>query len=63
MAGLGEGQIVYTRIMQAFAAEEYVFSKIVPNVPTQFNGEKIAGIFHAIAGAFNDAYVFGFTGQ
>ena len=38
------GQIVYTRILQAFAAEEYVFSKIVPNVPTQFNGEKIAGI-------------------
>ena len=38
------GQIVYTRILQAFAAEEYVFSKIVPNIPTQFNGEKIAGI-------------------
>lgn len=38
------GQIVYTRIMQAFAAEEYVFSKIVPSIPTQFNGEKIAGI-------------------
>ncbi len=38
------GQVVYNRILQAFAAEEYVFSKIVPNVPTQFNGEKIAGI-------------------
>lgn len=38
------GQIVYSRILQAFAAEEYVFSKIVPNVPTQFSGEKIAGI-------------------
>ena len=35
---------MYTRILQAFAAEEYVFSKIVPNIPTQFNGEKIAGI-------------------
>lgn len=38
------GQIVYNRILQGFMAEEYVFSKIIPNVPTQFNGEKIAGI-------------------
>jgi hypothetical protein len=38
------GQIVYNRILQGFAAEAYVFSKIIPNVPTQFNGEKIAGI-------------------
>ena len=38
------GQVVYSRILQAFAAEEYVFSRIVPNIPTQFNGEKIAGI-------------------
>jgi hypothetical protein len=38
------GQIVYNRILQAFEAEEYVFSKLIPNVPTQFNGEKIAGI-------------------
>ena len=29
------GQIVYTRIMQAFAAEEYVFSKIVPSVKSK----------------------------
>lgn len=38
------GQIVYSRILQGFAAEEYAFSKIIPNVPTQFSGEKIAGI-------------------
>lgn len=38
------GQIVYNRILQGFAAEEYVFSKIIPNVPTQFNGERIAGV-------------------
>lgn len=38
------GQIVYSSILEKYMAEEFVFSKLIPNQPTQFNGEKIAGI-------------------
>jgi hypothetical protein len=38
------GQIVYSAILEKYMAEELVFSKLIPNQPTQFNGEKIAGI-------------------
>jgi len=38
------GQIVYSEVMQSYAAEDFVFSKMIPTQPTQFNGEKIPGI-------------------
>ena len=38
------GQIVYSAIMEKYMAEEFVFTKLFPTQPTQFNGEKIAGI-------------------
>lgn len=38
------GQIVYTEVMKAFEDEAFVFSSIVPNVTTKFNGEVIPGI-------------------
>ncbi len=38
------GQIVYSAMMEKFRMEELVFSRMVQTVPTQFNGEKIAGI-------------------
>ena len=38
------GQIVYTTIMQAYEQPEFVFSRVIPDQPTQFSGEKIAGI-------------------
>jgi len=38
------GQIVYSAIMEAFMMEEYQFSRLIPEVQTEFNGEKIAGI-------------------
>jgi hypothetical protein len=38
------GQIIYTEVMKAFEDEAFVFSPIVPNVPTKFNGEVIPGI-------------------
>jgi hypothetical protein len=38
------GQIVYTEVMKSFDDETFVFSDIVPNVPTKFNGEVIPGI-------------------
>ena len=38
------GQIVYNAILDAFRAESFVFSPLVRTIPTQFNGEKIAGI-------------------
>lgn len=38
------GQIVYNAILEKYMAEELVFSKLIPTQPTQFNGEKIAGI-------------------
>jgi hypothetical protein len=38
------GQIVYNAIMEAFTMESFVFSQAVRHIPTQFTGEKIAGI-------------------
>lgn len=38
------GQIVYNAMLEKFRMEELVFSRLIQNVPTQFNGEKIAGI-------------------
>ena len=38
------GQVVYNAILDAFRAESFVFSPLVRTIPTQFNGEKIAGI-------------------
>lgn len=38
------GQVIYTKIMEAYEQEEFVFSKIVKNVTTQFRGERIPGI-------------------
>lgn len=38
------GQIVYSALLQAYMQPEFVFSKVVPNQPTPFSGEKIAGI-------------------
>ena len=38
------GQIVYSKIMQAFQQESFVVSKLVDTIPTKFNGEKIPGV-------------------
>lgn len=38
------GQIVYSKIADAFNSEEIVFSKLVTTIPTRLNGERIAGI-------------------
>lgn len=38
------GQINYTAILDAFTDEEYVFSGLIPEQQTPFNGEKIAGM-------------------
>lgn len=38
------GQIIYTETMAGFDDEAFVFSNIVPNIPTKFNGEIIPGI-------------------
>ena len=38
------GQIVYNKTLESYNNEEFVFSKTIPTVPTQFNGERIAGI-------------------
>jgi len=38
------GQIVYSRIMQAYQNPAFVMSSIVPNVPTTLSGEKIPGM-------------------
>lgn len=44
MFGTITNQIVYTEVMEAFDDEAFVFSDIVRNVPTKFNGERIPGI-------------------
>lgn len=38
------GQLIYSQIMRQARAEDYVFSRIIPDVPTVFNGEKIPGV-------------------
>jgi hypothetical protein len=39
------GQIVYSTTLDAYEAEEFVFTRLIPEVATQFlDGEKIAGI-------------------
>lgn len=38
------GQILYSKIMEAYEAPEFLFSRLIPNVPTQFDGEKIPGV-------------------
>lgn len=38
------GQIVYSKILEAYQNEAFVFSSLIPNVPTRFNGEKIPGV-------------------
>ena len=38
------GQIVYSKIMEAYQREEFVVSRLVETIPTRFDGEKIAGI-------------------
>lgn len=39
------GQIVYSTVLEAYQREDFMFSKLIPEVPTQFlDGEKIAGI-------------------
>ena len=38
------GQIIYSKIMEAYQREEFVVSRLVETIPTRFDGEKIAGI-------------------
>lgn len=38
------GQVIYSRIMQAYTQEAFIVSRLVQTVPTRFDGEKIPGI-------------------
>lgn len=38
------GQIVYTKLIEKMALEDYVFTKLIPTQSTPFDGERIAGI-------------------
>lgn len=38
------GQVIYNRIMEAYAQEAFVVSKLVQTIPTRLDGEKIPGI-------------------
>jgi hypothetical protein len=38
------GQILINKLLAAYEQEEFVLSKLVPNVPTRLNGERIPGI-------------------
>ncbi len=38
------GQIIYNSMLEDYQPEEFVFSGIVPNVPTSFSGERVPGI-------------------
>lgn len=38
------GQIVYNKTLESYKNEDFTFTQTIPTVPTQFNGERIAGI-------------------
>jgi hypothetical protein len=38
------GQIIYGLVMDAYQSPDFVFTKLIPTRPTQFNFEKIAGV-------------------
>ena len=38
------GQVIYSKIMDAYAQEAFVVSKLVDTIPTRLDGEKIPGI-------------------
>ncbi len=38
------GQIIYSRMLDAYQSEDFVFTNLVPTVPTSFSGERIPGI-------------------
>jgi hypothetical protein len=38
------GQVIYSKIMEAYAQEAFVVSKLVDTIPTRLDGEKIPGI-------------------
>jgi hypothetical protein len=38
------GQILINKLLAAYTQEEFVVSRLVPNVPTRLNGERIPGI-------------------
>jgi hypothetical protein len=38
------GQLVISSVLASYQAEEYVASRLVPNRPTRFSGEKIPGV-------------------
>ena len=38
------GQVIYSKIMEAYRQEAFVISKLVDTIPTRLDGEKIPGI-------------------
>jgi hypothetical protein len=38
------GQVIYSRIMQAYTQEAFVMSRLVDTIPTRLDGEKIPGV-------------------
>lgn len=38
------GQIVYTKILEAYRSEEFVLSRLVQTIPTRLDGERIPGV-------------------
>jgi hypothetical protein len=38
------GQIVYSKVLDRYMAEDFVFTKNIQTIPTEFNGEKIPGV-------------------
>jgi hypothetical protein len=38
------GQVIYSRIMQAYTQEAFVMSRLVETIPTRLDGEKIPGV-------------------
>lgn len=38
------GQVIYSEILSAYRSEAFVASRLIPNIPTRFDGEKIPGV-------------------
>lgn len=40
------GQLVFSAVLDSFQSEQFAFSPLIRTIPTQFSGEKLAGIAH-----------------
>jgi hypothetical protein len=58
------GQVFYSTVMEAASSEEFVFTPIIPTIPTEFSGERIPGMAEMgdQAGVVNEGEQYPYAG-